>query len=147
MPFCLIIPVFIFIVFLFWRICEKAGHSGALSLITLIPGIGMLILLCILAFGTWPNQSSGVGYVQPGYVPTAQPGYAPQPGYALQPGYAPMAQPGYAPAPQPGYGPAPQPPQSGYNPPMQQQQSFPSQPYASYPEQSYPPQQQYPPYQ
>jgi hypothetical protein len=42
-----------FFIFLFWRIFTKAGMSGALSLIALFPGIGPLIVLCILAFGEW----------------------------------------------------------------------------------------------
>ena len=32
----------------------KAGFNGAMALLCLIPGIGMIIVLCILAFGTWP---------------------------------------------------------------------------------------------
>jgi hypothetical protein len=46
-------------IFCFWRICEKAGYSGAMALLALIPGIGMIILILILAFGTWPNQHKG----------------------------------------------------------------------------------------
>lgn len=41
------------LVFLFWRSFTKAGLSGPLSLLVLIPGIGFLIALCILAFSTW----------------------------------------------------------------------------------------------
>jgi hypothetical protein len=52
----LVIVIFLFPIFCFWKICSKAGYPGALSLIQLIPGIGMIILLCILAFGNWPNQ-------------------------------------------------------------------------------------------
>ena len=43
-----------FPVFCFWRIFTKAGHNGALALLGLIPGIGMIVVLCILAFGDWP---------------------------------------------------------------------------------------------
>ena len=42
-----------FFIFLLWRIFTKAGLSGALSLIALFPGIGPIIVLCILAFGEW----------------------------------------------------------------------------------------------
>ena len=28
----------------------------ALALLCLVPGVGMIIVLCILAFGTWPNE-------------------------------------------------------------------------------------------
>lgn len=45
-----------FPVFCFWRIFDKAGYSGALALLWLIPAIGPLVVICILAFGTWPNQ-------------------------------------------------------------------------------------------
>ena len=44
----------IFPIFCFWRIFAKAGFNGAMALLCLIPGIGMIIVLCILAFGTWP---------------------------------------------------------------------------------------------
>jgi len=40
----------------FWRILSKAGYSCALALLCLVPGVGMIIVLCILAFGTWPNE-------------------------------------------------------------------------------------------
>ncbi len=38
-----------------WRICVRAGFSGAWSLLHLIPGIGSFIVMAILAFGDWPN--------------------------------------------------------------------------------------------
>ena len=37
-----------------WRICARAGFSGALSLFHLIPVIGSFIVMAILAFSTWP---------------------------------------------------------------------------------------------
>jgi hypothetical protein len=39
-----------------WRICARAGYSGALSLLHLlpIPFVGLLIVMAILAFGDWP---------------------------------------------------------------------------------------------
>jgi hypothetical protein len=43
-----------FPVFCFWRIFTKAGYAGAMALIWLIPGVGPLIVICILAFGEWP---------------------------------------------------------------------------------------------
>src|ERR1017187_7193438 len=42
-----------FIIFLFWRIFSKAGYPGAMSFLLLIPAVGSLIVLCILAFGQW----------------------------------------------------------------------------------------------
>jgi hypothetical protein len=44
-----------------WRICTRAGFSGALSLFHLIPVIGWLIVMGILAFGTWPNGEASPG--------------------------------------------------------------------------------------
>jgi uncharacterized membrane protein YhaH (DUF805 family) len=37
-----------------WRICTRAGFSGALSLFHLVPFIGSFIVMGVLAFGTWP---------------------------------------------------------------------------------------------
>lgn len=39
-----------------WKIFGKAGMHPALSLLVLIPGIGALIVLLILAFGEWQPQ-------------------------------------------------------------------------------------------
>ena len=47
------IAMMAFMVFLFWRILTKAGFAGPLALLVLFPGIGSLIVLCILAFGDW----------------------------------------------------------------------------------------------
>jgi hypothetical protein len=38
-----------------WRICSRAGFSGALSLFHLVPLIGSFIVMGVLAFATWPN--------------------------------------------------------------------------------------------
>jgi len=43
----------VFSIIIFWKIFSKAGYSGALSLLMLIP-IANLVMLCILAFGEWP---------------------------------------------------------------------------------------------
>lgn len=37
-----------------WRICGRAGFPRPLSLVILIPGVGTLILLIIVAFVRWP---------------------------------------------------------------------------------------------
>jgi hypothetical protein len=37
-----------------WRILTRAGFSGALSLFHLIPVVGLLVVLAILAFTPWP---------------------------------------------------------------------------------------------
>lgn len=40
-----------------WRICAKAGYSGWLSLLVLVPLLN-LGLLYFLAFAEWPSQHS-----------------------------------------------------------------------------------------
>ncbi len=50
-----LLAMVIFPIFCFWRIFAKAGYNGALALLCLIPGVGMIIVLCILAFGVWPE--------------------------------------------------------------------------------------------
>ena len=37
-----------------WRICSRAGFSGALSLFHLVPVIGSFVIMAILAFNDWP---------------------------------------------------------------------------------------------
>ena len=46
----------IFPIFCYWRIFSKAGYNGAMALLCLVPVVGMIIVLCILAFGEWPAQ-------------------------------------------------------------------------------------------
>jgi heme/copper-type cytochrome/quinol oxidase subunit 4 len=38
-----------------WRIVRRTGFNPALSLLIIIPAIGPLILLIVLAFGNWPS--------------------------------------------------------------------------------------------
>ena len=44
-----------------WRICARAGFSGALSLFLLVPLIGPFIVMAVLAFSTWPNGEAPPG--------------------------------------------------------------------------------------
>lgn len=37
-----------------WRICQRAGFSGALSLLHFVPAVGSLVVMAILAFSDWP---------------------------------------------------------------------------------------------
>jgi uncharacterized membrane protein YhaH (DUF805 family) len=89
----IIIASIVFNIVVYWRICAKAGFSGAMSLLIFVP-FGALILLCILAFGDWPalrgretpvvqfNQFQG----QAGYPQQAQSPYPQQnPPYGQQP--------------------------------------------------------------
>ncbi len=38
-----------------WRIFVRAGFSGALSLLHLVPFVGLLVIMAILAFSDWPD--------------------------------------------------------------------------------------------
>jgi uncharacterized membrane protein YhaH (DUF805 family) len=63
-----------FVIFLFWRILTKAGLSGPLALLVLVPGIGWIIVLCILAFSDWNVTSvAAAPYYPPVYPPPAPP--------------------------------------------------------------------------
>jgi len=42
-----------------YRVMAKAGLNPLLSLIIVIPGLGYLIVIGILAFATWPNEPDG----------------------------------------------------------------------------------------
>ena len=116
---CIGLPLYAFLIFLMWRILAKAGYSGALSLLLLIPFVGFvvqIILLCMLAFGEWPSQRQqtwNAPLYQPQPVQQMQPMQPMQPMYPQQ--YNPM--PGYAPPPPQYY--QQMPPQGQYyNPPQ-----------------------------
>jgi len=54
----------------FWFICKKAGFSPWLSLLCIVPTIGVLILLYMLAFADWkvapaPSATWASGYPPP----------------------------------------------------------------------------------
>ncbi|HEX4154702.1 MAG TPA: hypothetical protein VHY48_03730 [Acidobacteriaceae bacterium] len=80
----LILVFVIFFIFLYWRIFTKAGLAGPLALLLLIPGIGRLIVLCILAFGRWNVVPAPplYGALPPNYPPPYPP---PPPGYPPAP--------------------------------------------------------------
>ncbi len=63
------------LIFLFWRIFTKAGLAGPLSLLVLVPGIGALIVLCILAFSEWRVVPAASDYA--GGLPSYPPPYPP----------------------------------------------------------------------
>jgi hypothetical protein len=48
----------ILIVVPFWVICSKIGIHPALSLLTLVPLIGIMVVLYVIAFGRWPNAEA-----------------------------------------------------------------------------------------
>ncbi|HEY6449049.1 MAG TPA: hypothetical protein VIX60_00025 [Candidatus Cybelea sp.] len=51
-----LLAIVAFTIWVYWRIFAKAGYNGALSLLNLIPGVGPLICMIILAFGRWPIE-------------------------------------------------------------------------------------------
>ena len=60
-----------------WRICTRAGLAGPLSLIALIPGVGRLVVLYLIAFMEWkvvpaPTASP---YYPSNYPPPPPPAY------------------------------------------------------------------------
>jgi hypothetical protein len=50
-----------------WKIFERAGFAPALSLLVLVPGVGGLITLAILAFGDWRAHSHDAASGKGGY--------------------------------------------------------------------------------
>jgi len=47
-----------FTIWVYWRIFVKAGYNGAMALLNLVPGVGNLICMLILAFGRWPIEDA-----------------------------------------------------------------------------------------
>ena len=75
-PFIILVAIIIVIV-PFWFILKKAGMSPWLSLLCLIPSLGILVLLYVLAFAEWKVVPAPQQAWQPPYPP--QPPYTPQP--------------------------------------------------------------------
>lgn len=75
-----IIALLVFTIYVYWRIFSKAGFNGALSLLNLVPGVGPLICMILLAFGRWPIEDElaalrGGGAPGPAtYPPPSPPG-------------------------------------------------------------------------
>jgi uncharacterized membrane protein YhaH (DUF805 family) len=80
------VAIIIFTLWVYWRIFAKAGFNGAMSLLNLVPGIGQLICMIILAFSRWPiedqmdalRRGGGGGFAPPGPPP-------PPPGTSVTP--------------------------------------------------------------
>ena len=66
-----------------WQICKKAGLSAPLSLLALIPGVGKLIVLYIIAFSDWRVIPFPYGGLQP--YPPPPPNYPPPTTYNQPP--------------------------------------------------------------
>ena len=78
--FLVLIAIVAFTIWMYWRIFAKAGYNGALSLLNLVPGIGPLICVIILAFGRWPIEDQ-LAAAQGGQTYPA----APPPGTSVMP--------------------------------------------------------------
>lgn len=51
-----IIAILAFTIWVYWRVFQKAGYNGAMSLLNLVPGVGPLICMIVLGFGRWPIE-------------------------------------------------------------------------------------------
>lgn len=80
-----LVAIMAFTVWIYWRIFVKAGYNGALALLNLVPGVGPLVVMVILAFGRWPIEDElaalRAGAPMPGPMP---PGPMP-PGTSVMP--------------------------------------------------------------
>lgn len=75
---CLLVGIIILAILIIpvWFICKKAGFSPWLSMLCIIPTVGLLVLLYVLAFADWKV----VPAPQMGYLPPAPyPPYPPPP--------------------------------------------------------------------
>jgi hypothetical protein len=77
-PLLMVIGIAIFLIPC-WFICKKAGFSPWLSLLCIIPTVGTLVLLYVLAFAEWKVVPvvPQAAYPPP-YPPPPQPPYTPQ---------------------------------------------------------------------
>lgn len=71
------ILLWVLYLWLFFRIFKKAGYSGWLTLLNLIPGVGQMVVIIMLAFGDWPVLR-GFHQAAPPTTPYQAP-YPPQP--------------------------------------------------------------------
>jgi uncharacterized membrane protein YhaH (DUF805 family) len=60
--FVVLLAIIAFVIWMFWRIFTKAGMNGALALLNLVPGVGNLICILILAFSVWPVENELAAY-------------------------------------------------------------------------------------
>ena len=54
-----IIVLAILLLYPAWRIFSRTGFSPAIALVVLVPGVGLLIALGVLAFAEWPVHRYG----------------------------------------------------------------------------------------
>jgi hypothetical protein len=80
-----VIAIMVFTIWVYWRIFVKAGYNGALSLLNLVPGVGPLICMVILAFGRWPIEDELAALRVAAPTPGAMPPGAMPPGTSVMP--------------------------------------------------------------
>lgn len=78
------LAVTIFFAWLFWRVFARTGMNGALGLLCLVPSVGPLICLLILAFSRWPIEDALAATGMPPMAPAPPPPPAP-PGSSVMP--------------------------------------------------------------
>ena len=73
--FLFALAIGVFFIYLIWRVFTKAGLAGPLSLLILVPGVGVIIVLCILAFSEWNVVPATSTYASglPAYAPAGYP--------------------------------------------------------------------------
>ncbi len=75
----------VFFVWLFWRVFTKTGMNPALGLLCLVPSIGPLICLLILAFSRWPIEDALLAHGGGLLSPSQPPSNPPPPGSSVMP--------------------------------------------------------------
>jgi uncharacterized membrane protein YhaH (DUF805 family) len=80
-----LVAIFAFTIWVYWRIFVKAGYNGALALLNLVPGVGPLIVMVVLAFGRWPIEDELAALRAAAQTPGAPPPATPPPGTSVMP--------------------------------------------------------------
>jgi hypothetical protein len=80
-----LVAILAFTVYIYWRIFVKAGYNGALSLLNLVPGVGPLVVMVILAFGRWPIEDELAALRASAPTPGPMPPSAMPPGTSVMP--------------------------------------------------------------
>ena len=80
-----LVAILAFTVYIYWRIFVKAGYNGALALLNLVPGVGPLVVMVILAFGRWPIEDELAALRASAPMPGPIPPTAMPPGTSVMP--------------------------------------------------------------
>jgi len=67
--FIILLGMIALFIWIFWKIFTKAGFNGALAFLNLVPGVGNLICILILAFSAWPVENELAIYRSGGTPP------------------------------------------------------------------------------